>query len=244
MNTIILAVAGVVIGLFVISTGGGGAAFYLGILTGVFKLAPATAAATSIITALPSIIIGSWGYYRQHLINFRIGNLMLISAVPAVIVGALISPYIPETIYRWIIGIILVLLGVRIFLQRGSSRKPQHGKMLAILYGIMSGLMVGVAGLSGGGPIMAGALILGLDTFHATATSSYVLVGMCFLGAILHLTNGSVDWAAGLPLMLGAIVGATMAPLLVKRISQSKHNGWVQPLIAVLLIFMGINTIR
>lgn len=244
MNIILLLIAGLVIGVFVISTGGGGAAIYLGILTAVFKLAPATAAATSIVTALPSIIIGCWGYYHQHMIKFQIGNQMLIAAIPAVIVGSLISPYIPEIIYKWIIGIILVLLGVRIFVTRSSNHDRSNSRLLASLYGVISGLMVGVAGLSGGGPILAGLLILGLDTFHATATSSYVLVGMSILGAIMHAANGNVDWSAGLPLMIGAIAGALIAPLLVRRLSQSKHGGLLQPFIAVLLIVLGINTIR
>ncbi|KRM54957.1 hypothetical protein FC18_GL001823 [Lacticaseibacillus sharpeae JCM 1186 = DSM 20505] len=78
--------------------------------------------------------------------------------------------------------------------------------------------MVGVAGLSGGGPILAGLIILGLDAYHATATSTYVLIGM-------------------------SILGAGFAPLLVKRLYASSIAKYIPKLIAILLIVMGIKTI-
>lgn len=244
MATFLLIILGIVIGTIVISLGGGGAAFYLGILSSSFNLPPATAAATSIVTALPSLIIGTIAYIRQGRVNFHLGNQMLIASLPSVIIGALISPYIPQKLYKWLIAIILVVLGIQIIIKQlsHSTKKKEHGKFAAAMYGVLSGLMVGVAGLSGGGPILAGLLILGLDTFNATATSSYVLVGMCSLGAILHLTTGDVYWKAGIPLIIGAIIGAIIAPLLVNKLAKSKHAYLVQYFIAILLIIMGIKS--
>lgn len=245
MYFILLVILGVVIGTIVIALGGGGAAFYLGVLTAFFNLAPASAAATSIVTALPSLVIGTIIYIKQGRVNFHYGNQMLISALPAVIIGALVAPFIPQLIYTWLIAIILTALGIQIIIkQRSTSTKNKtHGKFAAAMYGVLSGLMVGIAGLSGGGPILAGLLILGLDTFNATATSSYVLVGMSFLGSIMHMTNGSIYWQAGIPLIIGAIIGAFIAPLLVNKLAKSKRAYLVQYFIAILLIFMGIKTL-
>lgn len=170
---------------------------------------------------------------------------MLLASLPSVIIGALISPYIPQQLYKWLIAIILVVLGVQIIIKQNlhSKQKKTHGKFAAAMYGVLSGLMVGIAGLSGGGPVLAGLLILGLDTFNATATSSYVLVGMSFLGSIMHLTTGNIYWQAGIPLIIGAIIGAIIAPLLVNKLAKSKHVYLVQYFIAILLIIMGIKTI-
>lgn len=245
MSTVLLLIAGLLVGIFVISMGGGGGAIYLGLLASVFKISPISAAATSIVTALPSIFIGSWGYYRQKKIDFRLGNQMLIAAVPAVIVGALVAPYIPVHIYRMVIGIILIILGIRIFVPNKQSSTPKtQSLVLASVYGVISGLMVGIAGLSGGGPVLAGLLILGLDTFEAVATSSYVLAGLSVVGAVMHLAGGNVDWQSGLPLMIGAAVGALIAPILMKHLSKSAHFGLVQLVMGVLIIFMGVNTMR
>lgn len=245
MTTALLIVLGIVIGTFVIATGGGGAAFYLGILSSFFNLPPATAAATSIVTALPSLVIGTIAYIRQGRVNFHLGNQMMIAALPAVVVGSFISPYIPRLVYTWLIGIILAALGVQILIKqrKTATTKKTHGKFTAQMFGVVSGLMVGVAGLSGGGPVLAGLLILGLDTFNATATSSYVLVGMSFLGSIFHMTTGNVYWKAGIPLIIGAIIGALLAPLLVNKLAKSKRAYLVQYFIAILLIIMGIKTV-
>lgn len=245
MTAFLLIVLGILIGTIVIATGGGGAAFYLGILSSLFNLPPATAAATSIVTAFPSLVIGTIAYIRQGRVNFHLGNQMLIASLPAVVVGSLISPYIPRMLYEWLIAIILVVLGIQIIVKQKmpTTKKKTHGKFTASIYGVISGLMIGVAGLSGGGPVLAGLLILGLDTFNATATSSYVLVGMSFLGSIFHMSTGNVYWQAGIPLIIGAIIGALLAPLLVNKLAKSKHAYLVQYFIAILLIIMGIKTV-
>lgn len=243
MQTVWLLLFGLVIGTVIIAMGGGGGAFYLGILTAIFQLPPAEAAATSLITAIPSILIGVIGYWREQKIDFHLGNQMLVAALPAVIVGALISPYIPKLLYQWIMGLILIWLGCRIFIKH-DQQNNQNSKWAARLYGVMAGLMVGFAGLSGGGPILAGLLILGENLFRATATSAYVLAGMCILGAVLHTTSGQVNWPVGIPLMIGAICGAVLAPRLMDVLSRNpKASKYLQPTIAVLLIVMGAKTI-
>lgn len=56
---------GLLVGAVMLALGGGGGAIYLGILAGIMGLPPAIAAATSIITALPALIMGSYSYYRR-----------------------------------------------------------------------------------------------------------------------------------------------------------------------------------
>lgn len=243
LSTIWLILVGILVGTFVIALGGGGAAIYLGILSSAFHLSPAVAAATSIITALPSIIIGTIGYIKQGKVNFKLGNQMLVAALPAVIVGSLIAPHIPTTLYKWLIALILIGLGIQIFFKKSNNQAVKPNRLAASIYGTVSGLMVGIAGLSGGGPVLAGLLLLGLDTFHATATSTYVLVGMSLLGAIMHLSTGNIYWQAGIPLMIGTVVGAILAPLVVKFLSREGHGGHLNYVIAILLIFMGIKSL-
>ncbi|GEO69291.1 sulfite exporter TauE/SafE family protein [Levilactobacillus acidifarinae] len=238
-----LGLIGVVVGTFVIALGGGGAAIYLGILASGFHLSPAVAAATSIVTALPSIIIGTVGYFRQGKINFKIGNQMMVAALPAVVVGLLVSPKIPTAWYQWLLALILIGLGVQILVKRHASRPTQPNRFAASVYGVISGLMVGVAGLSGGGPVLAGLLLLGLDTFQATATSTYVLVGMSLLGAAFHLTTGNIYWTAGIPLIIGTVIGALLAPIVVKFLSREGHGSHLNFVIAGLLIFMGVKSL-
>lgn len=246
LQFISLVLIGLLVGIFVISMGGGGGAIYLGVLTAVFNLAPASAAATSIITALPSLAIGSWLYYRQRQINFHLGNIMLLAAIPFVIVGALIAPFIPTKVYNVIIGLILLILGIQVLYKVRNGQKKSTAntsKTLPTIFGIISGLMVGVAGLSGGGPIMAGLLLMGASMIQASATSSYVLVCMSVVGALTHLSGGQVDWAVGISLMCGAIVGAAIAPKLMTKFAVGRGAVILNIIMGILLVFMGIKTL-
>ncbi|KRN67027.1 hypothetical protein IV80_GL001117 [Pediococcus cellicola] len=237
---------GLLVGVFVISMGGGGGAIYLGILTAVFNLAPASAAATSIVTALPSLAIGSWLYYRQGQINFHLGNIMLLSAVPSVLVGAFIAPFIPTKIYTIIIGLILLVLGIQVLykVRKGNKKASANpSKTLPVIFGVISGLMVGVAGLSGGGPIMAGLLLMGAPMIQASATSSYVLVCMSIVGALTHVSGGQVDWPIGISLICGAVVGAAIAPRLMKKFAVGRGAIILNVIMGVLLVFMGTKTL-
>lgn len=245
-SLIIMIIIGFVVGVLMLSLGGGGGAIYLGLLTAVFQLPPKTAAATSIITAFPALVLGCWSYYRHGLINFHLGNRMLIAAIPSVIIGYLISPYIPENVYKVIIGVILAYLGLEILLQLKGKKKRQSKlspKFASILYGILAGLMVGVAGLSGGGAITAGLFLIGASLAEVSATSSYVLVGMSLVGGLLHMSGGNVDWNAAIGLIIGSLAGALLAPPIAVWLSNdAKRETIIKAFVAIMLILMGIKT--
>lgn len=233
-------------GIFVISLGGGGGAIYLGVLTALFNLPPATAAATSIVTALPALLVGAWSYYRRGMIEFRLGNRMLVAAIPSIFIGFWISPWLPEKLYKLVIGLILAALGIQIIYKtyHQSAKQPTSSKWGSIAYGVIGGLMVGVAGLSGGGPITAGLLLLGVGMANASATSAYVLVGMSIVGALLHLSGGAVDWQAAGGLIVGSLVGALLAPPVILWLTRKPQRALViKVILGAMLIVMGIKTI-
>ncbi|MFD1470916.1 sulfite exporter TauE/SafE family protein [Companilactobacillus mishanensis] len=248
MTYVSLILIGFAIGLFVLSTGGGGAALYIGVLTTFFHLSAPVAAATSLFTAFPSLCVGAYGHYRTGNIRFKIGNKMLISAIPAAIVGALVSPYIPMKIYTWIVAIILTVLGIQIlysrfFSNKKADAKTAHANLKTALFGILAGLMVGIAGLSGGGPVIAGLLVMNLDMIRAAATSSYILVGTTGVGLLFHLSTGNIDWKIGVCLMIGAIVGGLVAPKMLAKMDPVKFNNYVKPFIGILLVVMGLHMV-
>lgn len=251
MDLFVLAVIGLVIGTLVILFGSGGAAFYLGILTGFFGLKGSVASSTSVVTALPALVLGAWRYYRQGQINTKVGNQMLIAALPAVVVGSFFAKFIPDAAYTWLIGLILIALGISMLIQdyHNGHKKDSteisatHPKLKAGLYGALAGLMVGVAGMSGGAVILAGLFLLGLEAFNATATSTYVLVFMTAVGAFFHTASGQVDWHVGIPLIIGSCLGAVIAPLIASKLAKSSSSGWMKPLIALINIFLGVKSL-
>ena len=179
--TIILLFLGFLVGAFIMTMGGGGGAFYLGIMTGVAHLSPGTAAATSLFTAIPALAVGCYSHYRTGNMRFHAGNEILMTAVPATIIGSLAAPHIPEVVYSWAIAVIFVVLGVQMLRQSFARKvkKATQPAWFAYVLGAISGLMVGVAGLSGGGPIMAGLMLMGLR--HASCGSDFFVRFSCFV---------------------------------------------------------------
>ncbi|UWP75672.1 sulfite exporter TauE/SafE family protein [Lacticaseibacillus paracasei] len=240
--TIILLFLGFLVGAFIMTMGGGGGAFYLGIMTGVAHLSPGTAAATSLFTAIPALAVGCYSHYRTGNMRFHAGNEILMTAVPATIIGSLAAPHIPEVVYSWAIAVIFVVLGVQMLRQSFARKvkKATQPAWFAYVLGAISGLMVGVAGLSGGGPIMAGLMLMGLDMPHAAATSSYALVSLSVIGCLLHATQGTIAWQVGGLLILGSLVGAAITPRILNRFDPRLLTAILRPILGIMLLIMAV----
>lgn len=122
---ILLPIVGFLIGILIISLGGGGGAAYVGILTAFFNVSPAIAVTTSLATIIPTTAMGAFSHWKSGNVNIRIGLEMLAGGIVGSIVGSLCSGLLPENLYNKIIGAILLLLCVQIVI---TSFKKKHVK--------------------------------------------------------------------------------------------------------------------
>lgn len=236
---------GLLIGAFISVMGGGGAAMYLGVLTSQLGVATAVAAPTSLIVAIPALLFGCATQMRIHNVHYDLGNRMILAALPGILVGSGIAPYIPDQLYNWVVGGILTVMGL-IVLYRAyrPAAKQASGRSrtgIAVALGLLSGLMVGIGGLTGGGTTVAGLSILGLNALEAAGTSTYVLSVMAVIGAISHLFTGSIAWTAGISLMIGSVMGAVITPLLLHRLDMVKLSRWLTPIMGLVIIYFGVS---
>lgn len=240
---ILLSLAGLIVGIFVVSMGGGGGAIYIGILTNIFHMSPAVAASTSLATLIPSMIMGAYSHYKQGNINIKDGNKMLIYTAIGTIIGSLVSPYIPEKIYMYVTGIILFILGLQMlykfFFCKNHLSTENHKYWVIVIFGLLSGLMVGIVGLSGGGPIVSGLLILGIPMIKAVGTSIYVLVGTSIIGLLMHLSFGNVNWQYVALLLTGTLIGSYVGPKILTKFNPDTLDKVLKLVMGILLIIMG-----
>ena len=239
---LLVVVCGFLIGFFVISTGGGGAALYLGVLTGLCGLSAAHAVDTSLLTAIPALCFGALSFYRHG--NVKLARQFLYFALPTVIVASLLARYIPEKIYAPLIGLVLVVLGVQMYFRKVRQTEDIHvDRVKAAYYAILSGLMIGTGGLSGGGVIMAGLLVMGEDMLGTVATSSFILVWTSLIGAVMHMTSGGVSYFYALLLIIGSVTGALIAPRVLSRVNRATFDRICKPVISLIVILMGLQMI-
>lgn len=163
MSLIFLPIIGFFIGLIIIALGGGGGGFYVGVLTAVFNIHPAVAASTSLATIIPTTTVGMISHWKAKNINFRLGTIMMISAIIGAIIGSLYSDYIPEKYYNKITGFMLLFLGVQMIIghikhkcspPKTSNVYKKSDIIKAIFYGILGGALSGLVGISGTAPVV------------------------------------------------------------------------------------------
>ncbi|KRL43930.1 sulfite exporter TauE/SafE family protein [Lacticaseibacillus manihotivorans] len=154
------------------------------------------------------------------------------------------SRYIPEKSYTIVIGLLLTVMGLIVLRKnlrhQQTPSRPHRSSLIAYLLGILSGLMVGLGGLSGGATTVAGLSMMGLTTFEAAGTTTYVLCAMSFVGFISHLLTSSIAWSAGLTLMIGAIIGSISTPLVLTRIDFKKLDRPLGIFLGIVVIFFGV----
>jgi len=252
MENIALPLVGFLIGLLIISLGGGGGGIYVGILTAFFNVPPAIAAATSLATIIPTTTIGTISHWRAGNVNLRLGLTMMGGAILGAIVGSSCSDLLPQSLYTKLTGILLLILGVQMILAYRKRKQKKNWQQTilpvkgintstfkAIIYGFLGGAMSGLVGVSGTTPIVAGLTVLGCTALQTVGTSVFVLVGISITGFLMHLRLGNVSWHLVGLLVIGTMSGAFLGPVLLKQFSKEKLEQVLPPLLIVLTLVMG-----
>ncbi len=90
----------------------------------------------------------------------------------------------------------------------------------AVVIGLLAGALAGMFGV-GGGFLMVPLYIawLGLEQRKSHATSLAAVVPIALAGAIGYAAEGSVDWSAGITLLIGSVFGALYGVKLLGQVS-------------------------
>ncbi len=250
-SVIALPLVGFIVGLLIISFGGGGGAVYVGILTAFFNIPPGIAASTSLATTIPTTAVGTFSHWKAGNVNRRFGLTMLAGGVAGSILGSLCSGFLPESLYNKLTGLILLLLAVQMLVSFLKKRRGKNGGqgtdqnnsksniIKAVCFGLIGGIMSGLVGLSGGGPIIAGLMILGCPALETVGTSVLVLLGIAVTGFATHLGVGTIDWQLVGLLTIGTVCGAFVGPLLLKRFDKNKLEKVLSPVLFLMIVVMG-----
>lgn len=116
------------------------------------------------------------------------------------------------------------------------SETPRARYWITLLaVGLVGGLVSGMFGI-GGGVIMVPLLVFfaKFDQRRAAATSLAAIVPTAVVGSITYLVNGQIDIIAGLFIAVGAIAGAIIGSILLRRIPLL----WLRWMFIVLLVLV------
>lgn len=253
-SLIALPVVGFLIGLFIVTLGGGGGAVYVGILTMVFHIPPEIAASTSLATMIPTTAMGAFSHWRAGNTNIRFGFYLLVGGVLGAIVGSVYAGVLPQGMYYKIAGLAIVGISVQMlvqFLWRNHWRSHVAPSVLpnprapwrfiqSGAYSVFGGILSGLIGISGSPAIVGGLAVLGCEVNEIAGTSVLVLLGVALTGFLMHLRLGTIDWSLLGLFLPGTLVGAFLGPVMLQWLPLAGREKVLRPVFVVLMIGTGM----
>jgi uncharacterized membrane protein YfcA len=230
----LLVLFGVAVGAFGTLVGVGGGFLVVPFLLLVYKLPPASAAATSLVVVFLNALSGTASYLRAKRVDVRTALLLSSATIPGALVGPFLATRIPARAFR--IGFGAFLLAVAIFLMRrperqggstahhatgpwrirrrftdrdGATYEYTYSVPLALGISLVVGVLSSLLGI-GGGIIHVPALIhlMSFPVHIATATSHFVLAVTSLVGVLGYQARGLIDWSLAAPIGAGVLAGA------------------------------------
>ncbi|MDI3483035.1 MAG: uncharacterized protein PWQ88_906 [Candidatus Methanomethylophilaceae archaeon] len=246
-----LVLVGFGIGLLVSIFGGGGGFFYVPILTLLFGVPTQFAVSTSLASIIPTTLVGSISHYRMRNVNIRIGITFGIGGIIGALIGAYISSLLSPSLLGRLFGLFMIILSIPMLLsvkqrvknvdtERATPPLTKKRIMTGAVFGILSGSMAGLFGLSGTPPVMAGLYIMGLPAATVVGTSLFVLFFNAVFGLAGHLVLGQIDLVLTLFLALGATAGAFLGPRFLGKAKNSTLEKIYGPLFTVMVFAIGL----
>ena len=232
---------GVVSGALNVLAGGGS---FLSLPLLIFLgLPPSVANGTNRIAILVQNLGAVWRFRRHGLVD---ASWIASAALPAA-AGALLGTWaaieIGEELFRRVLAALMVVATLWILWdpierrESGEAIVAGGGRRVALaaaFFGV--GVYGGFVQAGIGFLLVAVATWAGLDLVRGNALKVLVVLGLTPLSLALFAWSGRVDWAAGLPLAAGHLIGA----LTGVRLTVLKGHAWIKRFVTVTVIAFAI----
>lgn len=209
--------------------------------------------ATSLFVIVPTAITGIIAYQRSRMIVWRVALPMAATAVFAAMGGVQLAVRLPPELLKAGFGAFLFASGLNLF--KGSRKggdgavEGNHGLGVAVLAGILVGLITSLLGV-GGGIVAIPILIylVRLDVKKVAATSLGVVVFSALTAAVTYVFTGwgHPDLPAGsagfvfLPAGLALLPGALLTVRIGVGINKKMNPRALKVLFGIVFLLIGL----
>lgn len=242
MTVILLILLGLIASSYGVIIGAGGGFIFVPLLLLFYDITPAEVAGTGLLIVLISSLSGVFSYIKQKRVNYKIGLLVAIGAIPGTFLGNTLISFVPEATFYKIFALMLLGLGFfQIFRapteQNSLVISKEKQQLILPLIGVGVGTISSFFGI-GGGFIVVPILIyvFGLRIHLATATSIFALMIYSSIGSIPPLLKGSIDWTVLAWSGIGVLIGSQLGAFISKRLNTTV----VTRMLATVVILMGV----
>ncbi|AEW97290.1 MULTISPECIES: TSUP family transporter [Streptomycetaceae] len=206
--------------------GGGGLLSTPALLVALPTVPTATVLGTNKLVAITGTTSAAVTYTRRTGVDWKFVGLAAAVALPAASGGALLATTLPSTVFRPVIMVALLTVGLFVTLRPDFGRThtpvrmtPGKATAAAVLTGACIGFYDGVIG-SGTGTflIITFLLVRGADFLHGSAMAKVVNVGTNLGALVVFIVQGHVLWPLGAAMAVGNVTGGALgARMALKR---------------------------
>ena len=209
-NILLFSVALVVIAFLYSSVGHGGASGYLALMT-IFAFPISVMKPSALLLNLFVSSISFFFYYKMNYFKPKLFYPFAITSIPAAFIGGFIT--LDNTIYKIILGIVLVFAGLRLFGIFNFKEKEAVviNIPFALTIGFIIGLLSGMLGIGGGIILSPILLFLGWASIkESAAISSLFIFVNSFAGILGFFLGGKIVPTESFYLVPIAVLGGVL----------------------------------
>lgn len=252
---------GVLVGLSLGLTGGGGALFTVPLLVYGLGSDPREAVGVSLAAVGATSAIGLVGRLRTRQVELRPGLIFAVAGMLSAPAGSWLAKQLPDSVLLLLFALLMLVIAVRIWrtvqpvqsltnselevlgpaCRRDSAGELRLNSRCAILLsavGVSTGVLSGLFGV-GGGFIIVPALIVfsGMPIQRAVSTSLLIMTLVSISGVTSHLLSGHrIDFELTLLFVTGGVAGMFLGTAVGKRLTgPALQKGFAVAILAVSL---------
>ncbi len=234
---VLLFLAGLVAGTLNVIAGGGS---FLTLPLLLFAGLPvAVANGTNRVGILLQNVGAVWGFHRHRVLDWR---WALAAALPALVgagIGTALALMVGELAFRRILASLMVALTLWTLVgpqpEPGSTpRSPSHPGLLLGFFVV--GLYGGFVQAGVGFLILACTSFAGLDLVRGNAVKVLTVLTFTALSLAIFAWQGNVEWALGLSLAAGTVLGGQLGV----RLTVLKGHRWVRVVVTATVVIFAI----
>lgn len=253
---------GMVVGLSLGMTGGGGAIFAVPLLVYGLGVSSREAVGVSLVTVGATAMFGFLQRIRERRVEFRTGLLFAAAGMLTAPAGAWLAGRVPEALLLVLFGGLMLAVAVRMWLQssketlaaagapvfandatcerdsRGVLKLSTPCALLLCGVGLVTGILTGLFGVGGGFLIVPALIVFSrMGIQRAVGTSLLVIALISVSGLTGHLmTSNSMPFGITILFLTGSVIGMLAGTAIARRLPARR----LHQVFAIAIVIVGL----